>query len=82
MPADDVQLYGTPGCGQVAASSPLMLFHVPDASTGWPAAVEVIASGRPLTGSVWNMFTKVNVGWWKPQHPKWLPECGRFSRSP
>src|SRR5689334_15358824 len=68
--ADDVQEYGTFTCGQVAASSPLMLFHAPDGETAWPAGVVVIASGRPLTGSVWNRFTKVNDGWWKPQQPK------------
>jgi len=24
----------------------------------------------------------LNEGWWNPQQPKWLPECGKFRRSP
>src|SRR6266516_2182279 len=39
------------------------------------------ASGRP-TASTAKKFTRFCEGWWNPQHPKWLPECGKFSRSP
>src|SRR5438067_817491 len=38
-------------------------------------------SGSPFA-STWKKFTRFCDGWWKPQQPKWLPECGKLSRSP
>src|SRR6478752_5219542 len=45
-----------------------------------PAGFES-ASGRPAA-SVLKKLTRFCDGWWKPQQPNGLPECGKLSRSP
>src|SRR6476660_957352 len=42
----------------------------------------VIANGSPVAGSTLKKFTRLCDGWLKPQQPKWLPEYGKFRRSP
>src|SRR5438034_820989 len=37
--------------------------------------------GRPLASTA-KKLTRFCDGWWKPQQPKGLPECGKFRRSP
>src|SRR5689334_9066543 len=39
------------------------------------------AAGSP-SGAVWKKFTRFCDGWWKPQQPNGLPECGKLRRSP
>src|SRR6266550_3392982 len=40
-----------------------------------------VANGSPAA-STWKKLTRFCVGWLKPQQPKWLPEYGKFRRSP
>src|SRR6185369_8735839 len=39
------------------------------------------ATGSP-SAPVWKKLTRFCDGWWKPQQPNGLPECGKLSRSP
>src|SRR5215207_6419373 len=54
------------------SSSASLAFHEPG---------EVTINGRPAA-SVRNEFIMFCDGWWKPQQPNGLPECGKLSRSP
>src|SRR5688500_9519317 len=77
-------LYGTPsrptvqssrgstGVAAPAVKFALLVFH----------AGSVRASGSPVVASTAKKLTRFCDGWWKPQQPKGLPECGKLRRSP
>src|SRR5688572_33117906 len=50
----------------------LLTFHVVGAER---------ANGRPAPSTL-KKLTRFCDGWWKPQQPNGLPECGKFNRSP
>src|SRR6267378_4619274 len=43
-------------------------------------AGSVKALGSPVVPSTTKKLSRFCDGWWKPQHPNGLPECGKFSR--